>query len=350
MITFDRVSLQFPQASFPAVNNCSFQVATGEFVVILGSSGCGKTTLLKMVNRLYEPTSGTIYLHGRDISQFVVTQLRQQIGYVIQQSGLFPHMTAAQNIGVVPRLLGWSKPQIQSRVDELLLLVDLPPQEYRHRYPAQLSGGQQQRVGLARALAGNPEVMLMDEPFGAIDAITRTTLQDEILRLQRKLQKTILFVSHDVEEALKLADRILILQRGEILQYDTPWRILTQPANSFVKELVGADDIVRQLSLLRVATCMQPLATSPREKSAGIDLVASNLNNLSNLSNLPTIDRDSHLRHALSLLLKTGAEALAVLDTETPDNKTLDKKNIVGSIALKDIAALAQVNHQTFPE
>ncbi len=348
MITFDRVSLQFPQASFPAVNNCSFHVATGEFVVILGSSGCGKTTLLKMVNRLYEPTSGTIYLHGRDISQFVVTQLRQQIGYVIQQSGLFPHMTAAQNIGVVPRLLGWSKPQIQSRVDELLLLVDLPPSEYRHRYPAQLSGGQQQRVGLARALAGDPEVMLMDEPFGAIDAITRTALQDEILRLQRKLRKTILFVSHDVEEALKLADRILILQRGEILQYDTPWRILTEPANSFVKELVGADDIVRHLSLLRVATCMQPLATSFNRKSmdgksTGIDGVGSNLsnpNNLSNLGNLPTIDRDSHLRHALSLLLKTGAEALAVIDTETPNTET-----IVGSIALKDIAALAQVNH-----
>jgi osmoprotectant transport system ATP-binding protein len=255
-IRFEQVSLQFPGAPRPAVDGCSCEVESGQLVVILGPSGCGKTTLLKMVNRLYEPTSGKIYLDSTDIRQMKVTELRQHIGYVIQQSGLFPHMTVAQNIAVVPKLLGWSQARIQPRIDELLALIKLPPEEYRDRYPSQLSGGQQQQVGLARALAGDPNVMLMDEPFGAIDAITRTGLQDEILRLQGQLKKTILFVSHDVEEALRLADKILIMQSGQIIQYDTPFKILTRPANAFVHDLVGADDMVRQLSLLRVETAM----------------------------------------------------------------------------------------------
>lgn len=233
-------------------------------VVLLGPSGCGKTTLLKMVNRLYEPTSGTIFLDGVNIRQLKATKLRQQIGYVIQQSGLFPHMTVADNVAVVPKLLGWPNPQIQARIDELLTLVKLPPGEFRQRYPAQLSGGQQQRVGIARALAGDPGIMLMDEPFGAIDAITRTALQDEILRLQRQLKKTILFVSHDVEEALRLADRILVMRQGEIVQFDTPFNLLTQPANEFVHALLGADDMVRQLGLLRVSAAMMALPPLPQ--------------------------------------------------------------------------------------
>lgn len=295
-IRFDQVSLRFPGASRLAVDRCSCEVASGKLVVILGPSGCGKTTLLKMVNRLYEPTEGTIYLGGRDIRQIKPTVLRQQIGYVIQQSGLFPHMTVAQNIAVVPKLLGWARPKVQARIDELLTLVKLPPQEYRHRYPAQLSGGQQQRVGLARALAGDPNVMLMDEPFGAIDAITRTRLQDEILRLQRQLQKTILFVSHDVEEALRLADRLMIMEQGQIVQYDTPFNVLTKPASQFVYDLMGADDMVRQLSLLRVETAM---TNTPADYSHNGE---------------PTIDRDDSLRHALSLILKTGAGRLRVQD------------------------------------
>lgn len=299
-IRFDQVSLQFPNAPRPAVDRCSCEVASGKLVVILGPSGCGKTTLLKMVNRLYEPTAGKIYIDGTEIHQFKATTLRQRIGYVIQQSGLFPHMTVAQNIAVVPKLLGWSRPQIQARIDELLMLVELPPQEYRNRYPAQLSGGQQQRIGLARALAGDPQVMLMDEPFGAIDAITRTSLQDEILRLQRQLQKTILFVSHDVEEALRLADYLLILQKGQVVQYDTPFNVLTKPANDFVHTLMGADDMVRQLSLLRVETAMTRLPTDYTQNGT------------------PTIDRADSLRHALSLLLKTGAPKLTVLDQGAP--------------------------------
>lgn len=299
-IRFDQVSLQFPGASRPAVDRCSCDIASGKLVVILGPSGCGKTTLLKMVNRLYEPTAGKIYIDDREIRQVKATALRQRIGYVIQQSGLFPHMTVAQNIAVVPKLLGWSRPKIQARIDELLMLVELPPQEYRNRYPTQLSGGQQQRIGLARALAGDPQVMLMDEPFGAIDAITRMSLQDEILRLQRQLQKTILFVSHDVEEALRLADYLLIMQKGQIVQYDTPFNVLTKPANDFVYSLVGADDMVRQLSLLRVETAMTHLPTDYTQNGT------------------PTIDRADSLRHALSLILKTGAAKLTVLDQGSP--------------------------------
>jgi osmoprotectant transport system ATP-binding protein len=224
------------------------------------------------------------------------TELRRQIGYVIQQSGLFPHMTVAQNVAVVPKLLGWSRTQYQSRIDELLTLVELPPQEYRNRYPSQLSGGQQQRVGLARALAGDPKVMLMDEPFGAIDAITRETLQNEILRLQHQLKKTILFVSHDVEEALRLADKIMILQKGQIVQFDTPFNILTRPANAFVHELIGADDMVRQLSLLRVETAMKEVLQDGEYRSE------------------LAIAPDDNLRQALSLLLRTGAQKLTVVD------------------------------------
>jgi osmoprotectant transport system ATP-binding protein len=264
--------------------------------VILGPSGCGKTTLLKMVNRLYEPTQGTIYLNGTDIRQMKATTLRQQIGYVIQQSGLFPHMTVAQNVGVVPKLLGWSRTRIQARVDELLELVKLPPDDYRDRFPAQMSGGQQQRVGVARALAGDPQVILMDEPFGAIDAITRASLQNEILRLQRQLKKTILFVSHDVEEALRLADRILILKAGEVVQYDTPFNILTKPVSPFVHNLMGADDMVRQLSLLRVETAM---VDAPINFQNGSE---------------PTITPHDSLREALSLILRTGALQLTVED------------------------------------
>ncbi|MGF1518128.1 MAG: ABC transporter ATP-binding protein [Nodosilinea sp.] len=299
-IQFDDVSLRFAGGGRPAVNRVTCQVSAGEIVVILGPSGCGKTTLLKMVNRLYEPTGGNIFLDGVNIRKIKATKLRQQIGYVIQQSGLFPHMTVANNVAVVPKLLGWGKPQIQARIDELLDLVKLPPGEFRDRYPAQLSGGQQQRVGIARALAGNPGIMLMDEPFGAIDAITRTALQDEILRLQGQLKKTILFVSHDVEEALRLADRILIMRQGEVVQFDTPFNLLTQPADEFVHTLLGADDMVRQLGLLRASSAMMALPPS--------------YNNGHN----PTLAHHDSLRDALSLMLKTGAPALTVLEEGNP--------------------------------
>ncbi|MGB7442046.1 MAG: ABC transporter ATP-binding protein [Coleofasciculaceae cyanobacterium] len=311
-IRFEEVFLKFPGASQPAVNGVSCEIESGQLVVILGPSGCGKTTLLKMVNLLYKPTSGKIYLDDSDISQLKVTSLRRQIGYVIQQSGLFPHMTVAQNIAVVPKLLGWPPAKYQARIEQLLMLVELPPKVYRHRYPRQLSGGQQQRVGLARALAGEPKVMLMDEPFGAVDAITRQTLQDEILLLQRQLQKTILFVSHDVEEALRLADKIMILDKGQIVQFDTPFKILTQPANSFVHDLVGADDMVRRLSLLTVEIVMSKV---PKDYQGSKD----------------TISRHNNLRQALSLLLRTGTQQLTVVDA----------KKIVGVLTLDKIREAA---------
>lgn len=296
-IAFEHISLTFPGAKRPTIRDCSLQVSAGEFVVILGPSGCGKTTLLKLVNRLYEPTAGRIYLNGTDIREFPVAHLRRQIGYVIQKAGLFPHMTVAENIAVVPRLLGWPRSRYRPRTDALLHSVDLPPQEYRHRYPAQLSGGQQQRVGIARALAADPEVLLLDEPFGALDAITRASLQTEIARLQSQLQKTILFVSHDVEEALRLADRLLILQAGEIVQFDRPARILLQPATPFVGNLVGAADRLRQLGVLSVAAAMQGGTAAPTA---------------------PKIALEATLREALSHLLETGAPALTVTRAGEP--------------------------------
>lgn len=299
-LDFQHVSKTFPDSTHAAVYDCTFEVEAGSFVVLLGPSGCGKTTLLKMVNRLFEPSAGEILLDGKNIRELDVTALRRQIGYVIQQVGLFPHLTVAQNIAIVPELLGWKKARIDGRIDELLELVKLQPAYYRNRYPAQLSGGQQQRVGLARALAADPNLLLMDEPFGAIDAITRASLQDEMLRLKNAINKTVLFVTHDVEEALRLADKIVVLRAGRIEQYDTPHRILTRPANAFVRELIGADDMMRQLSLVRVADVMQPLPTLFVPDGA------------------QTISANENLREALSRFLSGGASTLVVMQENQP--------------------------------
>lgn len=239
-ITFEHVSKKFNQCGYAAVDDVCFTVEQGEFVTILGSSGCGKTTLLKMVNRLYRPDGGNICLFGEDISKVDAVKLRRSIGYVIQQIGLFPHMTIEENIATVPNLLHWDKAKIADRVTELLEMVGLAPEEFRRRYPSQLSGGQQQRVGLARALAVRPQIMLMDEPFGAIDAITRMGLQDELIRLQRELKMTILFVTHDINEAFRLGNRVMIMNQGKICQFDTPKNILEHPADPFTKTLIDS--------------------------------------------------------------------------------------------------------------
>jgi osmoprotectant transport system ATP-binding protein len=239
-IEFQNVTKKFKGAGYRAVDNVSLTVEEGEFVTILGSSGCGKTTLLKMVNRLYEPEEGKIFLFGEDISTVDVVKVRRRIGYVIQQVGLFPHMTIAENIAAVPKLLKWEPAKIDARVDELLTMVGLDPSEFKNRYPAQLSGGQQQRIGLARALAADPKILLMDEPFGAIDSITRTKLQDELLALHQGMGKTFLFVTHDIEEAFKLGSRIIIMNEGRILQFDTPDQIIRHPADAFVQSLVDS--------------------------------------------------------------------------------------------------------------
>ncbi|MEV6373790.1 betaine/proline/choline family ABC transporter ATP-binding protein [Micromonospora musae] len=252
-IRLESLTKRYPGQAEPAVDNLTMDIPAGEIVVLVGPSGCGKTTSLKMINRIIEPTSGRIFIDGEDVTDVNADQLRRRIGYVIQQIGLFPHMTIAENIGMVPGLLGWSRSRISQRVDELLDLVGMEPSAYRKRYPKELSGGQRQRVGVARAMSADPPVLLMDEPFGAIDPITRERLQNELLRLQNDLRKTIVFVTHDIDEAIKLGDRIAILTKGsKIAQYDTPEAILTAPADDFVADFIGSGASLKRLSLSRV--------------------------------------------------------------------------------------------------
>ena len=252
-IVLENVSKRYPGTREAAVDDFSMTVPAGKIVVFVGPSGCGKTTTMRMINRLIEPTSGRITVGGEDALKLDVDTLRRGIGYAIQQAGLFPHFTVAQNIAVVPGLLGWDKKKVDDRVHEMMDLVGLDPGDFRDRFPRQLSGGQQQRVGVARALAADPPVLLMDEPFGAVDPITRGNLQDELLRLQTELKKTIVFVTHDFDEAVKLGDKIAVLgNQSSILQYDTPDAILANPANDTVAGFVGAGASLKQLTLLRV--------------------------------------------------------------------------------------------------
>ncbi|MFD6419536.1 betaine/proline/choline family ABC transporter ATP-binding protein [Streptomyces sp. NPDC060194] len=249
----ENLTKRYPNSAQPAVDSVSMDIAAGEMVIFVGPSGCGKSTTLKMINRLIEPTSGRIRIDGEDVTDMDPVKLRRKIGYAIQSSGLFPHMTVAENIALVPRMVGWPKSRIKARVEEMLDLVGLDPGEFRGRYPRQLSGGQQQRVGVARALAADPPVLLMDEPFGAVDPITRDHLQDELIRLQQELHKTIVFVTHDFDEAIKLGDRIAVLrEQSHIAQFDTPEAILTNPADDFVSGFVGAGAALKRLNLTRV--------------------------------------------------------------------------------------------------
>lgn len=323
-ILFEDVSKTFESEEVPAVDSVSLQVAAGDLVVFLGPSGSGKTTLLKMVNRLYEPTKGKIWIGNEDIQSLPINNLRRQIGYVIQQVGLFPHMTVRKNITVVPRLLGWDKDQIQSRVEMLLDLTSLPD-TYLERYPNQLSGGEQQRVGLARALAADPDILLMDEPFAALDAINRERLQKELLKLHCKLDKTILFVTHDVEEALLLADKIAVLRDGKLIQYDTPIDLLTKPKNSFIEELVGTNNILRRLSLVSIESII---------KAKGRHSGKPNTNE-QYMGEIPTISFEEDLRSALSLLLSSGSGYLRVEDSSGTEQ---------GLISMEDLREMLSSN------
>jgi osmoprotectant transport system ATP-binding protein len=281
-LEFRDVTKRYPGTAAPAVDGLSLEVPAGEICVLVGPSGCGKTTAMRMVNRMIDITSGDILLGGRSVKERKPEELRRNIGYVIQQIGLFPHRTIAENIATVPSLLGWDKRRIAGRVDELLELIGLDPHEVRNRYPGQLSGGQRQRVGVARALAVDPPVMLMDEPFGAIDPINRERLQNEFLRLQAELRKTIVFVTHDIDEAIKMGDRIAVLQvGGKLAQYAPPAELLMAPANPFVEDFVGADRALKRLALQRVrdidlwsvATCRAGEATTEvRARLADADL------------------------------------------------------------------------------
>lgn len=238
-VEFKDVTKRFAGAASPALDHVNLTIQPGELVCVLGTSGGGKTTLIKLINRLHDPDSGTVLVNGRDVSTIDPVTLRRGIGYVIQQTGLFPHMSVAKNIACVPAILGWDRDRIEACVDELLDLVHLDPAVFRDRYPAQLSGGQQQRVGLVRALAASPDLMLLDEPFGAIDAITRAILQDELLRIHRDSGKTFIFVTHDVTEALKLGTKVLVIDEGRIQQYAEPDELLARPATPFVRELLA---------------------------------------------------------------------------------------------------------------
>ncbi|GAA0931714.1 betaine/proline/choline family ABC transporter ATP-binding protein [Pseudonocardia zijingensis] len=252
-IRLEHLTKRFPGQRDPAVDDLTLEIPEGEIVILVGPSGCGKTTTMKLINRLIEPTSGRIFLDDEDVTQVDPDQLRRRIGYVIQQIGLFPHRTIAENIATVPRLLKWDKARIAKRVDELIELVGMDPVTYRDRYPKQLSGGQRQRIGVARAMSADPDVMLMDEPFGAIDPITRDRLQNEFLRIQAELKKTIVFVTHDIDEAIKMGDRIAVLREGShVAQYDTPERILVDPADDFVADFIGRGASLKRLSLSRV--------------------------------------------------------------------------------------------------
>ncbi|GAA4370950.1 ATP-binding cassette domain-containing protein [Paeniglutamicibacter cryotolerans] len=252
-ILLDEVTKRYPGQGKPAVGGLTLEIPAGSVVMFVGPSGCGKTTTLKMINRLIEPSGGKIVINGEDVTTMDGDKLRRQIGYVIQAGGLFPHMSVATNIGLVPKMLGWDKARIAARVDELLELVSLDPAVYRDRYPKELSGGQQQRVGVARALAADPPVLLMDEPFGAVDPITRQRLQDELLNIQSELQKTIVCVTHDFDEAVKLGDWIAVFDEGaQLVQYDSPERILANPANEFVENFIGSGAGLKQLTLSRV--------------------------------------------------------------------------------------------------
>jgi osmoprotectant transport system ATP-binding protein len=298
-IVFDNVTKRYAGRKEPAVRNLSLVIPAGEICVLIGPSGGGKTTAMKMVNRLISITEGDITIDGRSVRKMDVTELRRGIGYVIQQIGLFPHMNVEGNVATVPRLLGWSKQRIRARVHELLELVGLdPPEEFAKRYPGQLSGGQRQRVGLARAMAADPPLMLMDEPFGAIDPITRERLQDDFLRLHKEIRKTVIFVTHDIDEAIKMGDRIAILRQGGILaQYDSPEAILANPADEFVARFVGADRGLKRLALRRLSE-IELLEPTGEDRDA------------------PTAKLDTTLRDALSLMLTSGSTRLLVTDRD----------------------------------
>jgi len=317
-ITLHDVTKKYPGTSQPAVDSIDLEIAAGEFVVLVGPSGCGKTTTMRMINRLVEPTAGKITIGDDDVMKLDVEDLRRGIGYVIQQGGLFPHMTIAQNVALVPKLLKWKEDRVTARVDEMLDLVGLDPDGFRGRFPRQLSGGQQQRVGVARALAADPPIMLMDEPFGAVDPITRMRLQDEFLDLQRKLGKTIVFVTHDFDEALKMGDRIAVLRAGsQIAQYDTPEAILAAPADDFVAGFVGRGASLKRLALQRLS---EYRLEKPEETSNGF----------------PTVPVTNSLHDALDVMLGTGQDKVNVLKDD----------QVIGSVTLARIMReMQEIDH-----
>jgi osmoprotectant transport system ATP-binding protein len=302
MIELDDVSKLYPGLPRPAVDRVDLVVPEGATCVLIGPSGCGKTTTMRMVNRLIEPTQGRILVGGEDVTHADPVLLRRRIGYVIQQIGLFPHMTIARNVATVPELLGWPEGRIRSRVDEMLQLVGLDPAQVRDRHPRHLSGGQRQRVGVARALAADPPVMLMDEPFGAVDPVVRAHLQDEFLDIMRRLKKTVILVTHDIDEAIRMGDLVVIMQDGRLVQCDTPDHILSRPANAFVADFVGADRALKRLSLITAGEVCAPGGTAAQT---------------------PAVPAHVSLRDVLAIMLSTGVETVRVTGADGADRGLL---------------------------
>jgi osmoprotectant transport system ATP-binding protein len=299
-ITLENVGKVYPDGTV-AVGDISLEVPAGELVVLIGPSGCGKSTVLRMLNRLIEPSKGRILIDGRDVSKQNPVELRRQIGYVIQNVGLFPHQTIRTNVGTVPRLLGWDRKKIKARSDELLDLVGLDPKRYGSRYPHELSGGQRQRVGVARALAADPLVLLMDEPFSAVDPIVRGRLQEEFLRLQAAVRKTIVLVTHDIDEAVRLGDRIAMLgEGGRLMQYATPAELLSNPASASVSEFVGTDRGIRRLAVTAVRDAMRPLGQ------------------VETIDRLPPVDVSGTLYDALAVMLIGDSLNVVVVEDGKP--------------------------------
>jgi osmoprotectant transport system ATP-binding protein len=306
------------QGAVKAVDGVTFEVGEGETCVLLGPSGCGKTTTLRMINRLVAPSSGKIFLSGRDTDTVDPVALRRGIGYVIQQIGLFPNMTVAENIGVVPRLLGWDAARRRRRAGELLEMLALPPAQFADRYPNELSGGQAQRVGVARALAVDPPVLLMDEPFAALDPVNREAIQDEFLRMQRQLRKTILFVSHDIDEAVKMADRIAIFHSGRLVQFAVPDELLARPADAFVASFVGNDRTLKRLRLIHVRDVMKPAGARGTDAST------------------PTVSPDDDLRRVAALFLEQGATTLRCVDASGEVVGEVTREGVATRLALQE--------------
>lgn len=324
-IEFSHVSKRFPGSHEAAVDDVSFSVPEGIICMLLGTSGSGKTTLLRMVNRLGDPSDGQVLIDGVPTSQQDPIKLRRGIGYVIQQVGLFPHLTIKDNVAIVPSITGTADSGTPKRVDDLLNLVGLDPDDYRGRYPRQLSGGQQQRVGLARALAASPEILLMDEPFGALDAITRSRMQAELLRIQQEMHKTILFVTHDVEEAFQLGDQIAVMSGGKLMQVGSPVELLAHPANDFVSRLVGGENVLRQIQYLPVTAALTTRSSSTPDGTG------------------EAISSSSTLLDALLRLIETGADSLPVED----------EGHIAGEVTLRSIAGslrFAEADQAAEPE
>ena len=367
MIQFENVVKQYPNG-FRAVDGLTLHVPEGEICVLIGPSGCGKTTSMRMVNRLIPISGGRITVEGRDNREVPAEDLRRKIGYAIQQIGLFPHMTVFENVAVVPRLLDWEEDRIRKRVDRLLEMVGLDPDVHRHKYPRQLSGGQQQRVGVARALGADPPIMLMDEPFGAVDPITREILQEEFLQIQREIGKTIIFVTHDIDEAIKMGDRVAIMRDGKLIQFSPPDELLAEPKDEFVRDFVGADRQLKRLGLVRVQEIMDhdpPVVTEGGSRDEALEVMRGQT-----MDGVFVVDRQGRfsgwlseaslaggtslgeaiqkvpldevaakesatLREALSVMLAHGFAATPVVD---------DEGRLVGSVTLEALKEHAEEN------